>query len=211
MKYDQNNNFKNAVNALLQASGTDIDGLCGLLGLAEGTLDIMLQYGAQPPQELTERMSRISGMTEKHLVLGEESHVAFEVPRKIFVLKDAEFVKPYLDVENVLCQLYIDRPSTDKRNYIGLRVNDDSMSRAHIHKGDTAIMRCQAIAEDGDIVVAEVEGKTVIRRYNCKKDIIWLSAEGYVGDEPVHYTDCLNAVNRKIKIYGRVVSVVRDF
>ncbi len=210
MRYDfENGGFWRRVHKI--AGGADLDSLDRRLGLAKGTLGLLEECGAVPGNGILARLERYSGVSREGLISGTETVLRLEVPRKIFVLKGAEFVKPYVELENVTGWVYIDRPAGDKRSYVAVRAADDSMSRAHIHKDDTVIVRCQAVADDGDIVVASVNGETLIRRYHSKLDVIWLSAEGYVGESPAVYSDCLSAVDRKIAIRGKVVSVVRDF
>lgn len=211
MRYNfENPRFWQRVAYAAESMGTDMAGLDRLLRLAEGTLEVFKEYDAAPDGEILRRITALTGMTEEEL-LSEEEPISVESPKNIFVYNENGITENGRSLDNALGRLYIDRPAGDGREYIGIVMGDESMSGAQICKGDIVIVRRQSIAESGDIVTAEVEGKAVIRRFNRKRDIIWLEAEGFVGEEPLIYTDNVNALNRKIKIRGKVVSLVRDF
>ncbi|MGN1097792.1 MAG: hypothetical protein ACI4SS_02725, partial [Clostridia bacterium] len=140
MKYDfANMALWNSLHAVAQSLGTDLKGLDRLLFLSDGTLELMEEYGIRPEGELLSRLVRFTGMTPNRLISGEPDKIGLEVGREIFVLRNAEFVKPYYSIENILRRLCIDLPPEDKRSYVGLKAWDDSMSRANIYAGDLLI------------------------------------------------------------------------
>src|SRR4030043_388734 len=47
---------------------------------------------------------------------------------------------------------------------VSLRVKGDSMEGAHICEGDYVLVRAQETAEDGEIVVAVVDGEATVKR-----------------------------------------------
>jgi repressor LexA len=51
-----------------------------------------------------------------------------------------------------------------------LRVRGDSMTGAHILPGDLAVVRPQATAENGEIVVALIDGEATLKRFFREKD-----------------------------------------
>lgn len=211
MKYNAENiRLWNLLRSAAERLGTDLSGLNGYLSLAEGTLEVMEEYDIPPEGEILARLRRLLGMTEKEILSGEEEDLSVEVIRDVFVLKKADFDKPYRDMENVITNFTIDRPAGDDREYVGILVKDESMKNARIHKGDIVIIRRQALAEDGELVAAEADGETVIRRFHRQKDIIWLEAEGSAGKGKTMITDNLNAINRRIRIWGKVIWVTRN-
>lgn len=87
-----------------------------------------------------------------------------------------------------------------------LEVRGDSMKNAGILNGDTVVVRKQATANDGDIVVAvvggeqEPEAEATVKRYFKERDHIRLEPENE-DFEPIRSPD--------VKIAGRVIGVFR--
>ena len=87
-----------------------------------------------------------------------------------------------------------------------LEVRGDSMKNAGILDGDTVVVRKQATANDGDIVVAivgeadEAEAEATVKRYFRERDHIRLEPENE-DFEPIRSPD--------IKVVGRVIGVFR--
>ena len=87
-----------------------------------------------------------------------------------------------------------------------LEVRGDSMKNAGILSGDTVVVRKQATASDGDIVVAivgeegEPEAEATVKRYFKERDHVRLEPENE-DFEPIRSPD--------VKIAGRVIGVFR--
>jgi repressor LexA len=86
-----------------------------------------------------------------------------------------------------------------------LEVRGDSMKNAGILDGDTVVVRKQATASDGDIVVAVVgeddsEAEATVKRYFRERDHIRLEPENE-DFEPIRSTD--------VQVAGRVIGVFR--
>ena len=82
-----------------------------------------------------------------------------------------------------------------------LRVRGDSMLDAHILDGDLVVIRPQQTAQDGDIVVAQVEENSVtLKRFFKERGRIRLQPanERY---EPQYYED--------VRVQGKLVGVIR--
>ena len=212
MKYNAENiQFWNRLRSAAGRLGTDLAGMNEYLCLAEGTLEVMEEYGILPEGELLVRLVRLLGHTEREILSGQEAGLSVEVEHIMLVLNEADFDRPYRDMENVIASIPINSPAGDNRERVGIMAKDESMKNAFIHKGDIAVILRQTAVEDGDIVVAEVDGETVIRRFHRREDIVWLEAEGPVGNKKAVITDNTNAVNRRIRIWGKVIWVIRDF
>jgi len=75
------------------------------------------------------------------------------------------------------------------------------MIDAHITDGDYVVIKPQATAHDGDIVVAQVEENAVtLKRFFKEKDRIRLQPAN-ASYEPQYYKD--------VRIQGRLVGVIR--
>lgn len=83
-------------------------------------------------------------------------------------------------------------------NYL-MRVEGDCMVDKHILSGDMIVVCPQKTAEDGDVVVARVNGDTSVKRYEEKGESRRLvSDRGSV------------AVDASVQIVGRVVGLIRS-
>lgn len=62
-------------------------------------------------------------------------------------------------------------------NVFALKVRGESMKDAHILDGDTLLVKSQATAQNGEIVVALVEGEATVKRFFKEKDHVRLQPE----------------------------------
>ncbi len=74
---------------------------------------------------------------------------------------------PLLSEENI--EGTLDGVSCLGRDIFALRVFGDSMTGAGIREGDFVIVKKQSSADNGDIVVALVDGEATVRRYRIRK------------------------------------------
>src|SRR5512139_2953452 len=88
------------------------------------------------------------------------------------------------------------------QSVFALRVKGDSMIEAHILDGDTVLVREQAEARNGDIVVALVEGEATVKRFFLE--------EGRVRLQPENRAMSPIIIERgELRIAGKVVGVMR--
>ncbi|WP_423212096.1 transcriptional repressor LexA [Paracoccus yeei] len=91
-----------------------------------------------------------------------------------------------------------------ERHY-ALEVKGDSMIEAGINDGDVVVIREQDTAENGDIVVALVEGhEATLKRYRRKGGMIALEAAN-----PTYETRVLP--EDKVRVQGRLVGLIRSY
>jgi repressor LexA len=90
-----------------------------------------------------------------------------------------------------------------------LRVRGDSMINAAIADGDIVVVRQQQRAENGDIVVAMIDGETTVKTLQRVDGQVWLIPHNPAYAPipwPVH---CENATIEDAAILGKVVAVLR--
>jgi repressor LexA len=87
-------------------------------------------------------------------------------------------------------------------NLFALKVKGESMIDAHIVDGDMVIVRVQSVAQNGDIVVALVNGEATVKRLFVEKSRVRLQPENS-SMQP------FNIDRGDFRIIGRVVGVVR--
>lgn len=91
----------------------------------------------------------------------------------------------------------------DRGDLFALRVRGESMLGAGILPGDIAIVRRQAVAQDGDIVVAMVEDEATLKRVRIRGGHIELHAENR-GFPPMRFKPW------EVRILGKVIQIRRD-
>ncbi|MDP3342676.1 transcriptional repressor LexA [Frigidibacter sp.] len=89
--------------------------------------------------------------------------------------------------------------------HYALEVKGDSMIEAGINDGDIVVIREQSTAENGDIVVALVEGaEATLKRFRRKGGMIALEAAN-----PAYETRMLP--DHAVKVQGRLVGLIRSY
>ena len=89
--------------------------------------------------------------------------------------------------------------------HYALEVRGDSMIEAGINDGDIVVIRAQSTAENGDIVVALVEGhEATLKRFRRKGGMIALEAAN-----PAYETRLLP--EGAVKVQGRLVGLIRSY
>ena len=83
-----------------------------------------------------------------------------------------------------------------------LNVSGDSMINAGILDGDKVLVKQQATAQDGEIVVAMIDNEATVKRFYKENDHIRLQPENYLLD-PIIVKD--------VEILGTVIGVFRLF
>jgi repressor LexA len=110
---------------------------------------------------------------------------------------------PITAVENHDGAILLSQDFLGKGTHFALRVKGDSMTGAGIMNGDFAIIRHQATAENGEIVVAQIDDDAVtLKRFFKERTRIKLQAEN---------PDYNPIYAQSVKIVGKLVSVVRKY
>ena len=111
--------------------------------------------------------------------------------------------RPITAVEHVEGFVALDRNMFRGRGLFALRVKGDSMKDAGIHDADLVIVREQAGAVSGDIVVALVGDEATVKRYEAKDGRVVLRAENPA------YEDMQVVEGDGFSILGKVIGVIR--
>jgi len=86
-----------------------------------------------------------------------------------------------------------------------LRVKGDSMIEAQIAPGDLAVVRPQATAENGDIVVAMIAGEATLKRFFREQNSIRLQPEN-ARLKPIIW----RSEDGELRIVGKVTGIIRS-
>ncbi len=107
-------------------------------------------------------------------------------------------------LENVEGHFCVDSSLVAGRDSFLLRVRGDSMIEAQIADGDLAVIHPQSVAENGDIVVAMLDGEATLKRFFREEGQIRLQPENS-RLQPI----ILSASAGDVAIIGKVTAVIR--
>ncbi len=110
---------------------------------------------------------------------------------------------PVLSEENLAGHLAIDPSWVRKGPSFFLKVQGESMKRAAILDGDYVLVRCQETADDGQIVVATLDGETTVKRLRRRGEKVSLLPEN------PDFSEILVAGEDSFRIVGVVTGVFR--
>ncbi len=113
---------------------------------------------------------------------------------------------PELATEDILGFCQIDSSWLKGRGNFILRVKGSSMIEAGIYDGDYAIIRPQQTADNGEIVVALIDGEATLKRFYREEDHIRLQPENATM-KPI----IVRAGEAETLIAGRLIKTVRFF
>ena len=111
---------------------------------------------------------------------------------------------PQLAVEEISEHFSVDATLVKSTDSFLLQVKGDSMIEAHILEGDLAVVRPQASAESGEIVVAMIDGEATLKRFYRDGEDIRLKAE-HPTMKPLIY----RPGEKDIHVVGKVTGICR--
>jgi len=106
---------------------------------------------------------------------------------------------PLLAAENIEATLPLPAEMADDETFV-LKVKGESMIEAGILDGDYLVVRQQANADNGDVVVAMLDDEATVKRYYREPDRIRLQPENSAM-EPIY--------SRDVTVLGKVISLFR--
>lgn len=109
---------------------------------------------------------------------------------------------PILAQENIEDEIMLPQDMVRGEDVFALRVEGESMIEAGILDGDIVVVRKQADAVNGDIIVAMIEDEATVKRVFYEEHRVRLQPENHSMD-PI-YAD-------EITVLGRVVALFREF
>ncbi len=118
-------------------------------------------------------ISRRPGSSRSIVLTGQAKGDAVPLP----LIGTVRAGQPQLAEEEIEAHLAVDRSLVKDEHSFLLRVEGDSMIEAHIMPGDLVVVRPQATAENGEIVVAVIEGEATLKRFYREREEIRLKPE----------------------------------
>ena len=178
-------------------------------GLAQSTISLYESGKRQPDQATLIKIADFFGVTVDYLLGREPSEDdkriqsigGFTVPDKYLIPVVGQVVagKPVESPENIEGYVYIEHKNA--QDYFALRVSGDSMINAGIVPGALLIVHKQNTANNGDIIVASVDGESTVKRYKENASAVFLMPENSA------YSPILITEKTAFYIFGKVVEV----
>jgi repressor LexA len=135
-------------------------------------------------------------------VMGEEGVYESETHKPIPILGAVAAGKPLFAEENMDGTLMVPQGYLRSGKFFALRVRGDSMKDAGIFDGDITVVRHQANADNGDIVVALVDEAVTLKRFYLEKNRVQLKSENPAF--PPIYT-------QNVRILGKLLFLLRNY
>lgn len=115
--------------------------------------------------------------------------------------------EPIISDENIEDNIVIDGKLIKGKEVFALRVKGDSMIGAGINDGDIAVVKKDPYPNDGEIVVAMIDGEVTLKRFLRKNGKPILKPEN--PDYPV--IDLTTFPGEDVRIIGKVITIIRRF
>ncbi|MBR2654983.1 transcriptional repressor LexA [Yoonia sp.] len=112
---------------------------------------------------------------------------------------------PIEAISEVSHHIHVPQSMLGKGDHYALEVKGDSMIEAGINDGDVVVIRETSVANNGDIVVALVEGQeATLKRFRRNGSTIALEAANTAYETRVFRDD-------QVKVQGRLVGLIRTY
>lgn len=172
--------------------------------ISNGTIGMWETNKRQPDQSTLVKLATFFGVTTDYLLGREEkklinNEVELNDLYPVPLLGKVVAGVPIESQENLEGYIYISYKP--KENYFALRVQGDSMINAGIRDKSILVVHKQTYAENGEIVVAMLNGESTVKRFKIFGNDIFLMPEN-PAFEPIHVQK-----NDDFLILGKVIEV----
>lgn len=178
------------------------------LGISYSTISDWINGKAYPRIDKIEMMANYFGINKSDLV---EEHFTEEKTQglKIPVLGTVAAGIPISAVEDILDYEEVPQSWENQGEFFGLRIKGDSM-KPDINDGDTVIVRQQSTANNGDVVIALVNGDDATCKKFEKLDNGIMLISNNSEYSPMYFSN-EEVLTKPVVIIGRVVELRRKF
>ncbi|MST57249.1 helix-turn-helix domain-containing protein [Lachnospiraceae bacterium WCA3-601-WT-6H] len=202
------------LNKILNAIGMSPVELSKDSGVSKSALNHYLKGDLVPSQENAEKMAAVLKVSplwlmgiQKNMIpeqpVVSDGAVQIKVLGRVAAGIPIEAVTEYIDTEEIPAKM------AQSGDYFGLQIHGDSME-PRMREGDVVIVRQQDDAENGDIVIAMVNGSDA----TCKRLTKYAGGIGLISlnpnYDPMMFTD-QEIVDKPVRIIGKVVELRAKF
>lgn len=196
------------IQRLMEKHGKDRNDICRDLGFKYTTFTDWVNGNTYPRIDKIELMANYFNVSKSELV---ESHTNDSQVKSVVipVLGRVAAGIPLTAAEYIIDTEEISQAMANDGEYFGLQVKGDSME-PKISNGDVVIVRKQSDADDGDLVIALVNGDdAVVKRLKKYKDGIALISTN-PAYEPMYFSND-EIESKPIEIIGKVKELRAKF
>lgn len=159
-------------------------------------------YLTSPPVKIIEALAEVF-CTDSYSLLNRVSIDVGERAKLVHVVSTVSSRKPFVEIDKIVETAFIDREELHGYDYMGIKMQDNSMIEEAIKEGASVIIRQDALLRNGDIIAAVYnDNNAVIRTYFKDGNKITLKAGNSSGLYPDIILD--TDIDRFIPI-GKVV------
>lgn len=183
--------------------------ICNTLGFKMPTFSDWVNAKTYPRIDKIELMANYFGISKADLVEERSTHTSSGNGVTINIYGRVAAGIPFEMIEDIIDTEEISEEMARTGSYFGLMIKGNSMV-PNICDGDIVIIRCQNDAENGDTVIATVNGNdATCKRLRKYKDGIELIANN-PSYEPMYFSN-KDVLEKPVKILGKVVELRRKF
>ena len=200
--------MSNNLKKYLKINNVSRNQLSESLGISYSTISDWINGKAYPRIDKIEMMANYFGINKSDLV---EEHSKGEKNQglKIPVLGTVAAGIPISAVEDILDYEEVPQLWENQGEFFGLRIKGDSM-KPDINDGDTVIVRQQSTANNGDVVIALVNGDDATCKKFEKLDNGIMLISNNSEYSPMYFSN-EEVLTKPVVIIGRVVELRRKF
>lgn len=200
--------MSNNLKKYLKINNISRNQLSESLGISYSTISDWINGKAYPRIDKIEMMANYFGINKSDLVeehFIEEKSQGLQIP----VLGTVAAGIPISAVEDILDYEEVPQSWENQGEFFGLRIKGDSM-KPDINNGDTVIVRQQSTANNGDVVIALVNGDDATCKKFEKLDNGIMLISNNSEYSPMYFSN-EEVVTKPVVIIGRVVELRRKF
>jgi len=128
-----------------------------------------------------------------------------DIENEIPIMGDIAAGTPIEAIQNEVSTVALPESLSKNDEHFGLKVSGDSMIEAGINNGDTVIIKKTNAAENGQIVVALIDGyEAMLKRIRKKGNVVALESANKRYETKIFGPD-------RVKVQGVLVSLYRNF
>ncbi|WP_274459718.1 LexA family protein [Gemella haemolysans] len=179
------------------------------IGVHESSINKYEKGLVDIPLSKISELARVLKVTEAYLMGWEEKTPQTQQGLKIPVLGTVAAGIPISAVEDILDYEEVPQSWENQGEFFGLRIKGDSM-KPDINDGDTVIVRQQSTANNGDVVIALVNGDDATCKKFEKLDNGIMLISNNSEYSPMYFSN-EEVLTKPVVIIGRVVELRRKF
>ncbi len=206
------NNFAKNLKNLRKQRGMNQEELAKRLNVRKTTISNYETGYSEPRTDIMQQIADIFGITLDELVQPAlpslkspdaesdvDNFVSLPVYGKLFINDFPHYPLHLINFPRALL---------GSGRFFALQVPDEHMDRAALSPGSIAIVHEQGLFDNGDIVVASVDGgPAFLCRYYIEGDLISLISDS---SNPLHRPVIINPKEQDLKLFGKVVKSLQD-